>query len=227
MDTAIAFLAAFAMKFFVAEAFTVPTNSMAPTILGRHWEAPCPRCRGIAYATPEQDSFNHPILMICGKDRHSCEVASPPHATHSGDRFLVNKWLSPRRWDIVVFRYPEDPRILYCKRVVGLPGETITIGNGAIWCNGKKQTPPDSCKGIEYLDHIEGWPGDLWGSEAKPARLGADEYFVLGDFSARAKDSRLWQEGAPGHPPYAVPKSYFVGVAEFIYWPPSRMAWLR
>jgi hypothetical protein len=96
-----------------------------------------------------------------------------------------------------------------------------------VWIDGKKQTPPDSCQGIEYLDRLGKWPDDLWGSAAKPAKLGSDEYFVLGDFSACAKDSRLWQQGAPGHPPYAVPASYIVGVVTHIYWPPSRCRALR
>jgi signal peptidase I len=165
--------------------------------------------------------------MICGKDRRSCEVTNPPQVQHSGDRFLVSKLTTPCRWDIVAFHDPNDPRTLFCKRLVGLPGETVTIHDGAVWIDGKKHTPPDSCKGIEYLDHIEGWPGALWGSETKPAHLGADEYFVLGDFSARAKDSRLWQQGAPGHPPYAVPASDIIGVVTHIYWPPSRWRVLR
>lgn len=93
--------------------------------------------------------------------------------------------------------------------------------------DGKKQTPPPSCQGIEYLDHLEGWPEDLWGSEAKPAKLGPDEYFVLGDFSAKAKDSRLWEKGTPGHPPYAVPVSHIIGVVTHIYWPPDRCRVLR
>ena len=218
-------IALFVGRLYLFEAFTCPTNSMAPTILGRHWEAPCPRCGSPAYGTPEDERWklaNKPVLMICSKELRSCEVANPAHVEHSGDRFIVNKFFSPRRWDIIVFRSPDDPKTCFCKRLVGLPGETVTIRDGAVWIDGKKQTPPDSCKGIEYLDSIGRWSGDLWGSEARPAKLGADEYFVLGDFSARAKDSRLWEKGAAGHPPYAVPASYIVGVVTHIYWPPER-----
>jgi hypothetical protein len=59
------------------------------------------------------------------------------------------------------------------------------------------------------------------------ARLGEDEYFVLGDFSAMSKDSRLWGEGAPGHHPFAVPESHLRGVVTHIYWPPDRWRILR
>jgi signal peptidase I len=172
--------------------------------------------------------------MICSDERRSCEVANPPKEEYTGDRILVAKFLHPQRWDVVAFRGPEDPKINYCKRLVGLPGETVTIHDGAVWIDGKKLTPPDSCQGIEYLDRMEGWPEELWGNPedfwgnaAKPAKLGPDEYFVLGDFSANAKDSRLWQKGAPGHPPYAVPESYIIGVVTHIYWPPSRWQVLR
>jgi signal peptidase I len=212
------------------EPFKTPANSMAPTILGRHWEAPCPRCGSPAYCSPEDNRVSisgRPVPMVCSKERRQCEVVDPPHTVHSRDRFIVCKYLQPKRWDVIVFRLPEDPKTIHCQRLVGLPGETVTIRDGAIWIDGKKQTPPESCKGIEYLDRIEGVPMKLWGSEAKPAKLGSDEYFVLGDFSARAMDSRLWQQGAPGHAPYAVPASCIVGVVTHIYWPWDRCRALR
>jgi signal peptidase I len=215
---------------FMFEAFRIPTCGMAPTILGDHWEAPCPRCGGPAFCTakPEwQESSDVRVLMICGAERRSCEVANAPHAQHPGDRIMVAKFLRPRRWDVIVFHVPDDPKTLFCMRLVGLPGETITLKDGAVWIDGKRQTPPDSCKGIEYLDRIERWPSTFWGSQSHPAKLAADEYFVLGDFSDLAKDSRLWQRGAPGHLPYAVPASYIVGVVTHIYWPPSRWRVLR
>ena len=165
--------------------------------------------------------------MICSKERCSCEVANPPQIEYMCDRFVVCKCLHPQRWDVIVFRDPEDSKTNFCKRLVGLPGETVTIRDGAVWIDGKKQTPPDSCKGIEYLDRIEGVSMALWGSEARPATLGHDEYFVLGDFSTHARDSRLWQQGAPGHPSYAVPESYIVGVVTHIYWPLGRCRVLR
>ena len=46
-------VALLAARLYVFEAFKTPTNSMAPTILGQHWEAPCPRCGSLAYCTPE------------------------------------------------------------------------------------------------------------------------------------------------------------------------------
>ncbi len=215
---------------YMFEAFKTPTNAMAPTLLGRHWEAPCPRCDSPAYATPEPEQMplsHRPVLMICSGERRSCEVADPPRVELPGDRFVVSKLIRPQRWDVIVFRWPENPEINYVMRLVGLPGETVVIRDGAVWINGVKQSPPDSCAGLEYLAKLDAWPGTLWGTDANPARLGPDEHFVLGDFSARAKDSRLWESGAPDHPPYAVPTSYIVGVVTHIYWPRSRWRVLR
>jgi signal peptidase I len=166
-------------------------------------------------------------MMICSTERRSCEVVNPPRSEEVGDRVLVIKSIHPQRWDIIVFRSPEDPTTCFCHRLLGLPGETVTLRDGAVWIDGKKQTPPELCRGIEYLDLFQGSLTPLWGSEERPAKLGPDEYFVLGDFSACSKDSRLWEKGAPGHPPYAVPAANIVGVVTHIYWPPERCRALR
>lgn len=112
-------------------------------------------------------------------------------------------------------------------RLVGLPGEAIQIEGGAVWANGKELTPPDSLRGIEYLSELPGTYTDLWGSKDNRALLGDDEYFVLGDFSAQSKDSRLWKAGAPGHSPFAAPAPHIYGVVTHIYWPPQRWRVLR
>jgi len=107
-------------------------------------------------------------------------------------------------------------------RLVGLPGESIQVDRGAVWANGDKLEPPESLQGIEYVSELPPWHIDIWGSKDWPAVLGEDEYFVLGDFSHQAKDSRLWEYGAPGHSPFAVPESHIRGVVTHIYWPPQR-----
>jgi len=209
---------------FLYEAFVVPTNAMAPTLVGQHWQGTCLECGQPNYCSPRDERYDtaHPSLMICD-NFHVIEVSDTDKTVHSGDRFIVAKFLTPRRWDLVVFQYPEDPAILYVKRLVAFPGENVHIQDGFVWIDGKKQTPPDSLQAIEYLSELPNWLGpDLWGTANRPALLGKDEYFVLGDFSAQSNDSRLWKQGAPGHNPFAVPESHLKGVVTHTFWPPRR-----
>jgi signal peptidase I len=217
----------FVFKPFVAEAFQCPTNAMAPTLLGRHCRTPCPVCGEPAYCSPIVPRFGPPPegeTVICGSF-HTSRVRQVGNEVYSPDRFLVAKFLEPRRWDMIVFRYPEDPTTNFVKRLVGLPGEEVVIKDGSVWIDGEKLVPPEELRGIEYVSQFdEPFMADLRlsGTRENPAKLGPGEYFVLGDFSKRSKDSRLWLEGAPGHPPYAVPTSHIIGVVTQIYWPPSR-----
>ncbi len=135
---------------------------------------------------------------------------------------MVAKFLKPKRWDIIAFQNPADPDISYLSRLVGLPGEEITIVDHQIYANGELLALPESIREIEYWIDGSEFGRPLWGTKETPARLGADEYFVLGDFSPRSMDSRLWTVGAPGHPAYAVPASYIRGPVSHIFWPPSR-----
>jgi len=220
----------FVLRPFTYEAFTIPTNAMAPTLLGDHWEAPCPRCGAVAYGAPLEPGMPPPqsgFVMICSKEKRSVLVAGPATETRGGDRILVCKLIEPRRWDLMVFRYPEDPSVNYVKRLVGLPGEKLAIRDGAIWINDEKMIPPASIAGIHYSPTIE-FNGQVYsGPGSQPVELGPDEYFVLGDFVDQSSDSRFWQRGAPGHPPYAVPESHIVGVAINIYWPIHRWTGFR
>ena len=85
---------ALVLKFFVIEAYQIPSGSMQPTILG--------------------DS-----------------------ATGIKDRVLADKLITmirdPQRWEVMIFRFPNDERRLYVKRIVGLPGETLQIRGGDVW----------------------------------------------------------------------------------------------
>ncbi|XZE21416.1 signal peptidase I [Pirellulaceae bacterium SH449] len=212
------------LKPYLFEAFVVPTNAMAPTLLGRHCKGTCPECGKPNYCT----AFDHRYekadqqLMIC-ENFHVAPSLEVDETEYSGDRFLVAKYLYPRRWDLVVFHNPEEPATLYVKRLIGLPGEKVHIQDGSVWIDGVRQTPPDSIMGLEYLSEIPAPFGPkLWGSEGRPALLSNDEYFVLGDFSARSRDSRMWQRGAPGHNPFAVPASHMIGIVTHTFWPPHR-----
>lgn len=219
----------FAMRPYLLEAFSAPTNSMAPTLLGRHVIVTCPECGGEAIAAPrEPRRFSDlPPPRICSAHFHITYGENTNEVVHGGDRFITAKFLAPRRWDLVAFRLPFAPGEVYLKRLVGLPGEEIVIKQGKIWADGKVLTPPQEIDEIQYLDTIEGFGPTPWGTQRRPAKLGDDEYFMLGDFSAASADSRFWTQGAPGYSPYAVPRSHFMGVVTHIYWPPARIRAFR
>ncbi len=126
------------LRFFVAEAYVVPTGSMAPTILGFHWERGCPNCRQrIAVGMDDGGRLaGRPVCPNCGQD--GLDPASGVAA--SGDRLLVQKFLfdlrAPRRWEVAVFQSPIEPDQAYVKRIVALPGESVQIVDGDVWING-------------------------------------------------------------------------------------------
>lgn len=217
---------AYAIVRFLTEAFVVSSCSMAPTLLGTHLTGTCSQCGEVCFASDRDREFLEAGLAtqaICSQF-HVTLIGNFTSVSDSPDRVMAAKYLTPKRWDMVAFKLPEDPLTIYVMRLVGLPGEEIVIKDGKVLANGEELTPPAQMANVEYVTDENGerqWPAN-WGSPETPAQLGADEYFVLGDFSERSRDSRLWVDGAAGHPPYAVPESYLVGVVTSCYWPPSR-----
>jgi signal peptidase I len=215
----------FVLRPYVCETFVSTSNSMAPTLLGEHWQANCPECQALNYCTVDLPPFGprtaSPMEMICD-NFHVRTIDDFSLAEHAADRFVVAKFLAPQRWDIVAFAYPEDPSLTYVQRVVGMPGESVYIEDGSVWINGQRTEPPTSLRGLKYSSKPQGWGSDWWGTKEAPAKLGDDEYFVLGDFSIASADSRTWKTGVPGRSPFAVPASHLRGVVTTIYWPPER-----
>ncbi|WP_198001112.1 signal peptidase I [Gimesia fumaroli] len=209
---------------YLFETYSLPSNAMAATILGPHHRGVCPECGATSYyAAHDPTKGLLPQLMICDHF-HEAKVSDADSETYPDDEILVAKLRKPERWDLAVFQHPYSPSILLTKRLVGLPGEKITIQDGAIYADGKKLTPPTSLQGLKYHTEMEDGPGQpLWGSPERPAQLGDDEFFVLGDFSARSADSRTWKEGAPNRASYAVPESHLKGVVTHIIRPFHRM----
>ena len=204
------------LKPYIIDAFFCYGNSMAPTLLGHHFQGDCTECGKPAFSS---NPLHFDSDMICADFHVSSPETILPDAVEA-DRFIVVKFITPKRWDIIAFRYPHNPSQSRVCRLVGLPGEEVVIKEGLVWINGEKLPFPDSLKGLEYSPDKPNHP--YWGSFQKPAILGPNEYFVLGDFSINSQDSRYWEKGAPDHNPYAVPESYIQGVVTHIYWPISR-----
>lgn len=214
---------------FMFEGFLIPAGSMAPTLTGPHTETSCPQCGSTAIVPWLEERFRgapEDHQAVCIAQHHVFTVSKDGPQKLPGDRILVNKLLRPQRWDMIAFRAPASPSDIWIKRIVGLPNEQVVIRNGAVWINGKEMPVPAECGVLKYAPGT-GFPGTGWGTPEHPGLLGPDEYFVLGDFAEMSFDSRMWQQGAPGHHPYAVPGSYIQGVVTHIYWPVSRWRTFR
>jgi len=153
----IALILAFLFRAFEAEAFVIPTGSMAPTLMGRHKDLVCEQC-GFAFqtgASEEVDKLtNRPtdryvVSATCPNCRYTMYVGpnkkdGPQTPSYKGDRILVSKYeyhlSQPRRWDVIVFKYPGDASTNFIKRLVGLPHETVRIYHGDIFIRQENDT---------------------------------------------------------------------------------------
>lgn len=122
-----------------------------------------------------------------------------PHL-YTGERVLAWKLAyaatEPKRGDIVIFHYPRNPQEIYVKRIVGLPGETVSMHNGQIAIDSKRLPEPYRVRAAH---------GDM------AARfIPHDQYFVMGDNRDVSDDSRYWGN---------LPKGEIIGRAVASYWP--------
>ena len=142
----VAFILAFLFRAFVAEAFVIPTGSMAPTLMGVHKDIVCEHC-GKQYqssASQEFDNEKRTDYLVVASTCPTCRGLNAfdlennaNHESFSGDRILVSKFdyvlHDPERWDVIVFKYPLEARMNYIKRLVGLPGEMLRVKGGDVY----------------------------------------------------------------------------------------------
>ena len=208
------------LKPFIVQSFFVPNSTMAPTMLGPHKITTCATCGEQAFAVHHTLQQKSPC--ICSNFHFTRESVRGKPQTQ--DHFLVSKLLFPKRGDLVAFAAPYDPSQIILSRLIGLPGETITIEDGNVWIDGKKWDKPDDIKTLQYSNNCLSPNGKVWGHPNSPAKLGEDEYFVLSDFSEISLDSRNFpaNPATPNANTYAVPKDNITGVVTTTYWPIKR-----
>lgn len=131
-----------------------------------------------------------------------------------GDHLLVNKFIyglhpgllskifpysEPKRGDVFVFKYPNNPEVAYVKRLIGMPGDTIEMVGRTVYVNGAALKEG-------YTQYID--PGSVY-ARYGPYTVPPGQYFAMGDNRDNSQDSRYWG---------SVPREYILGKALVIYW---------
>ena len=121
---------------------------------------------------------------------------------------LLYDFSAPARGDVIVFRYPDNPSIFYIKRIIGLPGETVSINRGAVTITtiaGDKITLSEP-----YIVNEDA-------TYTKSVLLNSGEYFVMGDNRPNSSDSRIWGP---------LPKNDIIGRVDLRLLPLSKIGFL-
>lgn len=145
---------------------------------------------------------------------HKVIGASMDTTFHDGEYILTDKigyrFHQPTKGDVIVFKAPQNPDFDYIKRIIGTPGDTVTIKDGYVYVNGQEL----------HENYIKSetivLPGQYL-KEGQSLKLGGDEYFVLGDNRSHSSDSRQWG---------TVPRKDIIGRAFFRYWPFSKFGFI-
>ncbi len=141
-----------------------------------------------------------------------------------GDHLLVNKFVfgpatgraergvlpmrDPRRGDVVVFKYPDEPDRDFIKRVIGVPGDTLELRSKKVFINGQPLEEPY----VHFLEPAHD-AQEITSFDVRerygPVRVPDGQYFVMGDNRDNSQDSRYWG---------FLPRHYVKGRALMIYW---------
>ena len=127
---------------------------------------------------------------------------------HEGDRIIASRLAyikeDPQRYDVIIFKYPDDETQIYVKRVIGLPGETVQVVNGVVYVT---KTDGETIQ-LDDIFVTNGTPEGDFG----PFEVPADSYFMMGDNRNSSWDSRFWNNKF-------VNKEKILGKVKFKYYP--------
>lgn len=148
------------------------------------------------------------LLNLFVVERGRVKLHSMEPTLSDGDWVLFEKVTKrcggPRRFDVLVFKAPNDPDKAYIKRLIGLPDEVVEADDGRLLVNGEEVAVPAGKR----------WAGMSFG----PTAVGPAHYFVVGDNPDESRDSRDWG---------GVPRDYILGRVFLRWWPPAEMACIR
>lgn len=124
------------------------------------------------------------------------------------------KWNQPQRFDVIVFRYPANPEVFYVKRVIGLPGDRVSVSHGEVLVNG--EALPQTDLNLEDAESFHLYREDKHtiryrdkeDSNYDEITVPEGKLFVMGDNRDQSSDSRVWGE---------VPLDHVIGRASFIW----------
>jgi signal peptidase I len=169
-----AILIVLALKAWVVNPYRIPSSSMEPTL---HCARPAPGCEA-----------------------------------RFSDRVLANRFIyrfrKPKRGEIIVFKTPPEAKQrcgaggTFVKRLIGLPGETVSERDGIVYINGQQLEEP-------YIQ-----PARRDHESPREWQVPKGDYFFMGDNRSQSCDSRVWGP---------VPRQNLIGEVFFVYWPPNRI----
>ncbi len=203
IESFVVVVVAFLVWSLEAEGFVIPTGSMAPTLVGRHKDVTCPEC-GYAFtvdANREAEpspSRRGPTPRIAWGTCENCRYAAPlaDLPSTSGDRIYVMKQglslpfleragrVRVRRWDVAVFKQPEEPEVRFIKRVVGMPDEVLRIQGGDVWVRPRQGDAPFE-RPLRPLEHQQAMQVLVYDDRHRPASL---------------RDDPAWRRWTPAEP---------------------------
>jgi signal peptidase I len=152
-----------------------------------------------------EPTLSHAEMLVINRraytsfDLNSVLSALPGVSRQGEDRrYIFNP---PQRGDIIVFTPPGSSSDPYIKRIIGLPGETVDIRDGAVWVNDQRLEE-------NYVSSSTSWRG----GNQSPIVVPEGQFFVLGDNRENSSDSRSFG---------TVPKDDIIGKSWVAYWPPG------
>ena len=125
---------------------------------------------------------------------------------------IVLRFEQPKLGDVIVFKAPPNPEVDYIKRVIGVPGDSVSVRDGNVYLNNKLLDQSSFLK-----PDVKTYSGAFL-KDGETIKVPDGDYFVMGDNRLYSSDSREWG---------FVPKNSIIGDSMFVYWPLNRLRFIQ